>query len=68
VSPLARLRLKKKKLVLHRDAALGVAGRLEAAEQSHAAAKTIFFAGMSARGFTRTRALRLWREQAPRAR
>jgi hypothetical protein len=67
MSTLARLRLEKKRLILHRDAALRPAGRLEAASQSYAAAKALFFAGMAARGFTKAQALRLWREQAPRA-
>jgi hypothetical protein len=62
-----RLRLEKKRLILRRDAALSPVGRLKAAAQSHVAAKRLFFAGMAARGFTKTQALHLWREQAPRA-
>lgn len=59
-------RVKKKKLLLLRDASLSPRNRVHLGAAQAAAARTVFMAGMAARGFTRAEALRAWRSAAPR--
>jgi|GEM_PF-5311000 len=61
------LRAEKKRLLVVRDAALGPAGRVRAATALSAAARTVFMAGMAARGFTRAQARLAWRKRTDAA-
>jgi hypothetical protein len=54
-------RAKKRDLLLVRDAAMGPRERVRLGSVQAVAARTVFMAGMAARGFTRAEALRAWR-------
>lgn len=64
VGKLARLRAEKKRLMSVRDAALGTTGRMRSAASQAACARKVFMAGMTARGFSKAAALRIWRGNA----
>lgn len=59
---LPRLRAEKRRLLRVRDAALSPRRRLEVGAAQSTAARTLFMAGMAARGFSRSEALRAWRD------
>lgn len=61
VKKLPSLREEKRRLLRVRDAALSPRRRLEVGAAQSAAARTLFMAGMAARGFSRAAALRAWR-------
>jgi hypothetical protein len=54
----------KKKQLLVRDASLSPRERVHLGAAQTVAARTVFMAGMAARGFTRAEALRAWRSAA----
>jgi len=60
------LRSEKRRLLRARDAALSPRRRMEIGAAQTAAARTLFMAGMSARGFSRSQALRVWRSAPAR--
>lgn len=57
----SRFRSEKQRLLSARDAALSPRERMELGAVYMAAARTLFMAGMAARGFTRQEALKEWR-------
>ncbi len=67
VNRLAKLRAEKRRLLRARDAALTPTRRMELGAAQSAAARTVFMAGMAARGFSRAEAVRAWRAAARRA-
>lgn len=59
-------REKKRRLLVLRDASLTPRDRARLGAAQLTAARTVFMAGMAARGFTRAEALRAWRTAAVR--
>lgn len=57
----SRLRAEKNRLTEERDAALTPRQRMELGAVQMAAAREVFMAGMTARGFSPQEALRAWR-------
>ena len=66
VKKLPSLRAAKRRLLRDRDAALSPRRRMEVGAAQSAAARTLFMAGMAARGFSRSEALSAWRSAPTR--